>query len=281
MTTDQIGAPSGTILLDIVTPTFDRPKELCDQAVAIGKQIGPYDRWIVVDDCSNKTYDYRLVAGMFVKGGGRIEQLEFICRRYAKGNRVGTVQVSRHLGCSAARADAWIVEIDDHDTPHAGAIEAVRSAIAAGGIFIYGDVRWVSDDGHIGRVFDKPDYTPWLLRDSHCPCEGVRAFPSRLYRDVGGYRWEGRVGHVNECEFPGGDYGLFLRMEAKLDGAGFVRVPQVLCDSVKATGGISTRFSGEQSEMAGKLRVAARSGTLIVEPLSEPIDRVSSSELAS
>jgi hypothetical protein len=194
-----------------------------------------------------------------------------IARMYAKGDRTGTVQYARHLGCSAARADAWIVEIDDHDFLRPGALEHVRKAIALGAVFVYGDCQWVSEDGRSGEVFEKANYERFMLRDSHCPAEGLRAFPARLYRDVGGYRWEGRVGFVNECEFPAGDFGLFLRMEAALDGFGFVRVPHVLCESRKVVGGISTKFQVAQSKMARALKRAALDGTLRIPPLSDPV----------
>lgn len=252
--------PPPIVKLDFVTPTANRHADLLMQAKALGPQLAAHDRWIVVDDAS---------AGGAIQPGALVEFLPckaesilFVALSYAKGDAVGTVNRARHAGCSLARPESWIVEIDDHDLVLPGAIDAVRQAILAGAVFVYGDCQWIGPDGEPGEIFRKPDYTSWLLRDGLCPCEGVRAYPARLYSLVGGYRWHGEIG-VGGNEFPAGDYGLFMRIEEALGGRGFVRIPHVLNLQPKVVGGISTRFGARQATMAAALRKAAKAGTLL------------------
>jgi glycosyltransferase involved in cell wall biosynthesis len=249
----------GEVELDIITPTRDRVDEIREQANRIGGQMLPGDRWIVVDDCAGLSP----VAGELAACLPDVQQL-FVARlSYYRGKQEGTVNRARHLGCSIARPTSWIVEVDDHDFLEPGALEAIRQAICAGAVFCYGDTHQFDHDGASHGIFRKPDYRPYLLRDELCPASGVRAFPEWLYRVVGGYRWYGPRGEVNCNEFPGGDYGLFMRMELWCEGQGFYRVPRVLCRTPMVVGGISTRWAGEQVNMAEKLREAAKRGTLL------------------
>lgn len=249
------------VLLDVVTPTHNRHRELLEQAELLGPQLLPGDRWIVVDDASGQSFDVRRLAACLPK----LEQILFVALTYSRGDAIGTVNRARHVGCTLARNDAWIVELDDHDYIEPRALELVRAAIHDGAVFVYGDVLPEDAHGQPGEIFRKPDYRPWLLRDETCPCEGVRAFPKTLYDQVGGYRWQGHGKRpaVGGNEFPAGDYGLYLRMEAKLEGTGFVRIPHVLNRQPKVPRAISTRYHGQQAEMAGRLRDAARRGVIL------------------
>lgn len=243
--------------LDIVTVTCNRQPELLEQAKRIGPQMAEFDRWIVVDDASDRGIDARQLAAAM----GHVDQLLIVPLCYAKGEAIGTVNRARHVGCSLARNESLIVEIDDHDWLEPDALQLVRDAAMAGGNVIYGDCHWYTADGQPGEVYRKPEYTAWMLRDGGTPCEGLRAFWGWLYRVVQGYRWCGEF-EPGGNEFPAGDYGLQLRMEAVLEGTGFVRIPRVLCRSVKVVGGISTRFIDRQADMAKRLRRAAQDGSL-------------------
>ena len=245
------------VALDIVTPTRNRRVELVEQAKLIGPQLGANDRWIIVDDASDVSVDPRELIPYVAK-----EKLVIVYLTYARGEE-GTINRARHLACSIARPDAWIVEVDDHDfVVNPKALELVRDAVVRGATLVYGDVLVEADGGRVSDAFAKPDYEPWLLRDQMCPTEGVRAYPKFLYEAAGGYRWYGKIG-VGGNEFPAGDYGLFLRIEALCDGKGFYRIPVVLNRQPKVVGGISTRFCSQQADMAIKLRQAARSGELL------------------
>ncbi len=258
----QPPAHPGLVNLDIVTVTYNRPNELLSQAKALAGQLTERDRWIIVDDASPTGMNVRaLNQAMFGDGVGVGEPL-FIPLVYRRGQQVGTINRARQIGCSAARPDAWIVEIDDHDIVVNDALDSVREAICAGAVFVYGDVVCTDGSGRVQNLFQKPDYIPWLLRDSLCPCEGVRAFPKWLFDAVGGYRWSGPIG-VGGNEFPAGDYGLYLRMEQLTAGQGWLRIPKVLNVQPKVVGGISTRYAGRQMEMAQKLRMAAQRGELL------------------
>lgn len=246
------------VRLDVVTPTCDRPKELELQAARIGSQLNPHDRWIVVDDSSQTGFPLGRVFKAF---GPNAEPL-FVTLSYRKGDAVGTVNRARHVGCTLARTGAWIVEVDDHDLLYNGALELIREAIVRGATMVYGDVLLTPGLDAAGKIFAKPDYTPWLLRDGMCPCSGVRAFPKFLYDAAGGYRWCGERA-VGGNEFPAGDYGLFMRIEQLCEGQGFYRIPQVLCQTPYVAGGISTRYVTQQAEMAKQLRRAAASGELM------------------
>lgn len=245
------------VAIDFVTPTCNREAELLQQGERLGQQIGPNDRWIVVNDAGPMRDGVPAELGAMVG----YDRLMFLGMSYKRGQGYGTINRARHAGCSLARPGAWIVELDDHDWIEPGAIDRVRRAIAAGAMFVYGDTLQCDDVGRIGP-YAKEDYRPYLLRDSHCPCEGVRAFPQFLYAVSGGYRFYGDFA-PNGNEFPAGDYGLFLRLELLTKGSGFVRVPAVLCRTPKVVGGISTRFGAQQANMAHALRSAAQAGTLI------------------
>lgn len=245
-----------SVTLDLVTPTRNRKAELLANAMEIAVQLTANDRWIVVDDASS---DETATAVELVQCLASPAQLLHIAISYARGQDVATVNRARHLGVSSSRPDAWVVEVDDHDILFPSALALVRQAICRGAVFIYGDVRWAAN-GKLGEVWQKPDYVPYLFR-SQCVTEGVRAYPRWLYDAVGGYRWHGPL-DVGGNEFPGGDYGLFLRMESLCEGQGFYRIPHVLNVQPKSEGSISTRYGGQQFEMAQKLRKAAEEGTL-------------------
>ena len=97
------------VALDIVTPTRNRRVELVEQAKLIGPQLGANDRWIIVDDASDVSVDPRELIPYVAK-----EKLVIVYLTYARGEE-GTINRARHLACSIARPDAWIVEVDDHD----------------------------------------------------------------------------------------------------------------------------------------------------------------------
>lgn len=257
MSLHQPHPPEPRVALDIVTPTRNRFRELVEQARRLALQLSDLDRWIIVDDASGVDFNIHDLVSVL----GSAKQLTFTALSYDRRGWVGTVNMARHAGCSLARRGSWIVELDDHDWLHPGALERIRTAILEGASCIYGDVQLTSARGP-GEIFRKPDYRPWLLRDEMCPTAGVRAYPAGLYHLVGGYRWDGEV-KVHGCEFPAGDYGLFMRMEEVLDGTGFKRVPEVLCDQPKVPDGISMRNVDAQEKMARALRREAHAGTLL------------------
>ena len=244
------------VRLDFVTPTHNRQADLLKQADLLAAQMGPNDRWIVVNDAGSMDAQIGAMLGAIVG----YDRIFFVGLSYQRNDAIGTVNRARHVACSLARPGCWIVELDDHDFLEAGAIDRVRQAIADGAMFVYGDTLQCDDLGRIAP-YPKQDYTPWLLRNSHCPCEGVRAFPQFLYALSGGYRFYGEFA-PNGNEFPAGDYGLFLRLELLTQGQGFVRVQHVLCRTPKVVGGISTRFGAQQANMAHALRHAAQAGLL-------------------
>jgi glycosyltransferase involved in cell wall biosynthesis len=249
------------VSLDIVTPTYARPREMIGLARTLAPQLSENDRWIVVDDASPDPLDLTSLSGEI--GTAAEHQLLLVRLSYMRtADSVGTIQRARATGVSCTRPNAWIVEIDDHDWPEPNAIELIRQSIRAGALFVYGDVRWCDEEGRGNKIFRKPDYTPFLLRDHLCPAEGLRAYPRWLYDKVGGYRWSGPLG-LHGCEFPAGDYALYTRMELALGGKGFVRIPTVLNRQPKVFDGISIVYSAQQQAMANKIREAARQGDLL------------------
>jgi hypothetical protein len=260
------GKPSSAddVCLDVVTPTYDRPAELLGLAKALRPQLRRNDRWIVVDDASPEPVGYSaLEAALGPECPAPLLYVPLSYRRIESA--FGTVQYARHISVSCFRPHAWVVEIDDHDWPEADALDLVRAALCGGAAFVYGDVCWCDENGDDKRIFRKPDYTPYLLRDSLCPAEGVRAFPKWLYDLAGGYRWSGPLG-LHGCEFPAGDYCLYTRMELITGGRGFHRIPRVLNRQPKTPESISVRFFNEQADMARRVREAARAGTLLQWP---------------
>jgi len=244
--------------LDVVTVTFNRPAAIKQQAARLIPQLGPDDRWIVVDDAPNQAAPFNELAHQMAVPGNFMG----IRLSYVRSGQVGTVNQAREVGCRLARPGAWILEIDDHDIVEPDALGAVRDAICRGAVFVYGDVQWCLEDGRLGRTFRKPDYRPYLFRDEMCPAEGVRGFPKFLFEAAGGYRWHGPLGlHGNE--FPAGDYALYTRMELLTCGTGFYRIPVVLNHQPKVIGGISTRFGEQQLNNAIAIRAAAQQGTLL------------------
>lgn len=257
----KVPAAASEVVLDVVTPTCNRAGELREQAGRLFAQLGARDRWIVVDDASDGgAVDPRMLT-MFAAD---LRKLHLVGLTYWKGGPPGsTVNRARHVSCSLARPEAWIVEVDDHDWIEQGCLGLVREAICAGASLVYGDNRHMDRDGKEWGVYEKPDYTSWLLRDGLCPCEGVRAFPKLAYELVGGYRWHGDLNEVGGNEYPGGDYGLFMRIEQLCEGRGFRRVPKVLCRTILAHDTITGRDGAAQAAMACKLRSAARENALL------------------
>ena len=248
-------------VLDVVTPTCNRPQALLRQASLLGPQFGPLDRWIVVDDASQ--FETPLPIAGLAQSLPDLRQLLCVSLSYAKGDLPygSTLQRARHAACSLARPHAWIVEVDDHDFVTPGCLAMIRETICRGALFIYGDCVHTTNDGSVLATYQKPDYERWLLRDRECPAEGVRCYPKFLYEAVGGFRWHGDR-EPGGNEWPAGDYGLFLRIEQFCDGYGFVRIPHVLCSTVKTAEGISVKYANEQSGMAAQLRAAAQMGVL-------------------
>lgn len=246
-------------LLDVVTPSCNRQADLLQQAERIGLQLGDHDRWIVVDDASDQhPCEPRVLAAPLPTPG----HLLYVALAYFKDGPYGsTLNRARHVACTLARPDAWIVEVDDHDRLSPDCLAFIREAIVSGATFVYGDVVHIAPSGMELQPYIKPDYRQWLLRDEFSPCEGVRAYPKWLYDAVGGYRWYGER-DVGGNEWPAGDYGLFMRMEQLTEGFGFCRIPRVLCHTVKHPAGISGKYQGEQAGMAAQLRAAAAAGVL-------------------
>lgn len=253
----QVPTSPAAVRLDVVTVTRDRPVDLMKQAELLAPQLGPNDRWLIANDAGTMPERMPWDIGALIGE----ENLFFVGLNYKRTSPMGTVNRARHSICSLARPGAWIVELDDHDFIEPEALARVRDAICSGAMFVYGDTVPVDESGK-RDPYKKETYRPWLLRDSHCPCEGVRAFPQFLYAVSGGYRFYGDFA-PNQNEFPAGDYGLFLRLELLTRATGFVRVPHVLCLTPKVTGGISTRYGAQQANMAHALRNAAKAGTLI------------------
>ena len=251
------------VVLDVVTPTRGRKAELIAQAERLGPQLLPQDRWIIVDDASKDGHvDLRALLHHLPN----VDCLFFMALSYRKPSIMpgSTVNRARHIACSVARPEAWIVEVDDHDMVTPQCLDLIRAAICRGATFLYGDCVSCYPDGQPmpGSHYVKPEYRPWLLRDEMCPGEGVRAFPKFLYDAVGGYRWYGDR-EPGGNEFPAGDYGLFMRIEEFCEGQGFARIPEILCTTVKDAWGITGQHGTQQSEMAHKLRNAALSGGLL------------------
>lgn len=243
------------VSLAIVTVTRHRRDDLREQSIRLSKQIGHRDHWIVVRDCDEHNDGEEI--GCFLPPHKTLEvSLEYERRLD------GSVNMARHAGCSMAFRNQWIIEVDDHDWIEPGCLDAVRQAICQGAGFIYGDCLYFDEAGNQTDTYIKADYSPYLLRDGGCPCEGVRAFPKLAYELVGGYRWHGERNTVGGNEFPGGDYGLFMRIEQLYEGTGFVRVPKTLCRCVKGPSGITGKYYDEQASMAEKLRTEAGAGRL-------------------
>jgi hypothetical protein len=247
------------VFLDIVTPTRNRPRDLEHQAELLADQLGPHDRWIIVRDSDDDRNESD--PAKFVHADAILEiNLDYM------RNRVSTVNMARHAGCSMARPGGWIIELDDHDFLTHDTLDLVRQAIVDGAGFVYGDCIHLDGDGEIIGCYEKPDYQPWMLKAAMCPGEGVRCFPAIAYAAVGGYRWHGPENEVGANEFPGGDYGLFMRIEKLYGGEGFVRIPKVLCSTVKAVGTITGDHGGKQEAMAEKLRAAENLGRRFMGP---------------
>ncbi len=246
----------GDVKLDIVTPTRNRPRELDKQAALLADQISLNDRWVIVRDCDDDRNESH--PGDFISDSLLLEiNLDYMRNRVVDG------QYGASRGVLAGSARFVIIELDDHDYLFSGALDAVRQAICGGAGFVYGDCLHTDGDGQPIGVYTKPEYEAWLLKNAMCPCEGVRCFPAIAYRSVGGYRWYGDENEVGGNEFPGGDYGLFMRIEQFYGGSGFVHVPQILCSTVKAAGTITGDHGAQQEAMAVKLRAAAAKGRLM------------------
>ncbi len=253
------------VRLDIVTPTWARPQSLLEQAERLTPMLGPGDRWIVVDDASPKPVDVRELWMKFSKeqrtrtageepgplGGPLVYTTLAYVKEYHPAE---TVNRARHVGCSLARQNAWIVELDDHDVIQPDALDAIRQNIAAGYTFLFGDHRSIGPDGMIGDIQVQPEYKPFLFRDGAAHAFGVRAFPKLLYDAVGGYRWDGELGEYEGNEAPGGDYCLQLRMEKMCDGQGFARIPIPLCHAQKCPDSLTLTLGNEQMAVAEKVK---------------------------
>ncbi len=241
-------------MIDVVTPTCNRHKQLTAQAEKLGPQLRANDRWIIVDDASQTVPNWRTD---IVTRLGNADQILIHCLTYVKGDDKSTVNRARSIGCNAARANAWIVEVDDHDLIEPGTLETIRGTICRGAVFIYGDFIATAEHTDRRQTMNKENYTPMMFRDQACQSEGIRAFPAWLYHVVGGYRWRGPIG-LNGNEFPGGDYGLFVRMELFCDGQAFIRLPVVLCTVIRTQDSIGIRYGTKQSQIAGAVALAAR-----------------------
>lgn len=245
----------GEVALDIVTPTFNRHCELIEQGKRIGPQMQPDDRWIIVDDASNEIPNWRTEILPSLESVG---QLFVAGLTYAKGSRPRShVNRARDFGVRAARLNSWIVEIDDHDLIRPECLASIRETIVRGACFVYGDYVLKGEETPIR----KKDYEPFYFRERGNPAVGVRAYPAWLYHVAGGYKWRGPIA-VGGNEFPAGDYGLFVRMEAFAGGQGFFRVPTFLCDVKLVPASISVSERTAYSELATTIAEAARRGTL-------------------
>ncbi len=255
------------VCLDVVTPTWARPQSLLEQAQRLTPMLGPQDRWIVVDDASPQPVDVRELWMCFSEeqrnrtageepgpSGG---PLLYVGLTYCKdGHPAETVNRARAVGCSMARRDAWIVELDDHDVIQPETLDAIRQNIAAGYVFLYGDHRPIGPDGMVGDLMIQPDYTPYLFRDSAAHAFGVRAFPKVLYDAAGGYRWDGVLGQYEGNEAPGGDYCLQIRMEKVCEGLGWARIPIPLCYAQKCPDSLTLTLANEQVDVGDKVKKA-------------------------
>ncbi|MHC5056723.1 MAG: glycosyltransferase [Planctomycetota bacterium] len=225
----------------IVIPTKDRPRELAEQLSRLLAQARALRGRRVV---------------IVVSDDGSVPPARKPPSRHVELIRTATSRgpnLARHDAIVQSPADAFIIEIDDHDLVEAGALFEIDRAFRAGAFLVYGDCLRVNSLGRpaaVGPVYAKGAYRQWGFRDEGALHIGMRAYRRSLYDDVGGYR---------NAEFPGGDYALVLRMEARLGGRGIVAIPKVLCRMVTSARGISVRLAAEQARAAEvyRARVAA------------------------
>jgi len=225
----------------VVIPTKDRPRELGRQISLLASQARALGgrRVVIVASDDGSTPPARLPASRHVK---------LIRSEESRGPNL-----ARHAAIVESPPDAVIVEIDDHDLIEPGALFEIDRAFRGGAFVAWGDCLRVNSRGQPALrdpVYRKDKYRPWRLRDEGAIHVGMRAYRRSLYDDIGGYRAD---------EFPGGDYALMLRMEARLAGRGIVAIPRVLCRVVTSVRGISVRHAAEQARAAEvyRRRVAA------------------------
>lgn len=222
-----------------VIPTYNRADALMATLDRVGAQRIEGDRIIVVDDGSIDGTTARLYSRAATDPGSNLV-------RFAKN--LG-VNAARRAGTALVPPGEIVVELDDHDEPAPDMAERIARAFEDPGTsFVYGDCELRHTDGHI-ETSAKPEYVPWLFRETRCWSGGIRAYRQELYEAAGGWR----LG-----EYPGGDYALALRMEQHLGGTGFCRIPHVLTRVTWGADGISTRDRVAQADAAIRYRQAAQ-----------------------
>jgi len=226
----------------VVIATRDRPSELAEQLARLERERA-----------SLRARRVEVV----VSDDGSCPPVEIPRRSWLRLVRSETSRgpnMARDAGARLSPPDAVIVELDDHDLLEPGALAELDRAFRAGAFLAFGDCLRVNSRGDlapVGPVFQKGKYVPWRLRDEGALHVGVRAYRRALYDEVGGYRAE---------EFPGGDYALMLRMEARLRGRKIVSIPRPLCRVVTCASGISVRMAEEQRRAAELYRERIGSG---------------------
>ena len=202
--------------------SHDRPEELAKQAAACLEQMGD-------DDVLNVVVD-----------GGPVPTLP-------QDLRISLTVLAQNRGVNHARrlANAGLplsgsvcVELDDHDTLHAGALDAIRKAFSDPSVsFVYGDYESYSPETDKRLRVTKPSYKPWAFQE-RCHAAGLAAYRGWLYTAAGGW----------PTAYPGGDMVLYMRMEAVLDAKGIVRLPVILNDVCLDKGGITHTAGNKQAE---------------------------------
>lgn len=182
--------------LAVITATRGRPRDLLTQAELLGKQLGPNDQWVVVED--NQADVTRVNREDLEMAFGRSVDLIRLSnprQRFPGPNR------AKRIGHAAAIHDR-LVELDDHDFVLPDTIGKVRKAFDDGAELIYG---WCW--GWRGTERMRP-YTRCGIRDfpKGNPCIGLRAYSRDAYRIAGGW----------PDDFPAGDYVLVKRIELVL-----------------------------------------------------------------
>ena len=236
----------------VVIPTRNRAKDLGLTLDAVLAQEP--DGIVLVDDASDKGCCWEPARTLHI--GDAFHMLRLPEHR--------GVNYARRVGTSVVPRDAVVVELDDHDLPCDGALDALREAFRDPDIHaVYGDAEFIDRDGKLLKErLDKRDYEPFTLRQHGSQILGLRAYRKKIYDEVGGWRLD---------EWPAGDYALFLRIEDKLQGRGIVRIPKPICRVRRGVvGSISVRHLSGQDSNADRFRSMALNGLLWQETEHRP-----------
>jgi GT2 family glycosyltransferase len=178
--TAETSAEAVDPLFSIVTPVYDTPIDVLEQAIAsVRAQTVTSWELILVDDCSSDPA-VRHVLRAAAAADPRIRVIE----REVNGHIVA----ASNDGVAAATAD-WIALLDHDDLLTPDALEHVQRVVESESDvdYIYSDEDKVDATGRRFNEFQKPSWSPERLRGGMYTCH-FSVLRTSLVREVGGFR---------------------------------------------------------------------------------------------